>query len=86
MKYRLIITVLAALFLGACATLEFGSDFDPKQFETWVKRGETTQKEVREYLGPPTATGAVVENDGTYHQRWLYYYGKGKITKKEGRP
>lgn len=66
---------------GGCATVQIGHDFDPVKFDTWVKKGETTQADVQQFLGAPTSTGAVVEHDGARYQRWLYYYGKSKVHK-----
>ncbi len=77
--YALILILL--LSLSACATIEFGHDFDPRKFESWVERGVTTQQQVENFIGTPVATGSVVEHDGTHYSRWLYYYGKGKIHK-----
>ena len=65
----------------ACTTVRMGKDFDPRSFEQWVARGETTQNEVKQRLGAPTSTGGVVESDGRYYVRWNYYYGQGKIYK-----
>ncbi|MDH5546643.1 MAG: hypothetical protein OEZ43_13700 [Gammaproteobacteria bacterium] len=83
MKKSLQFTVISLIFVlaSACATIQFGTDFNPKDFEAWVKRGETTQAQVKGKMGEPTSTGAVVEMDGTYYTRWTYYYGKGKIHK-----
>ncbi|MDH5378039.1 MAG: hypothetical protein OEX00_06950 [Gammaproteobacteria bacterium] len=73
------LVVMAIAFLSACATLEFGQDFDPKGFHSWVKRGTTTQAEVKNKVGEPTNKGLVVESDGNELERWVYYYGKGKM-------
>ncbi len=75
------LALILLLTLSACASIEFGHDFDPRKFESWVEREITTQQQVKEFLGTPVATGAVVEHDGTHYTRWLYYYGKGKIHK-----
>lgn len=66
--------------LTACA-IKFGSDFNPQDFEDWVKRGETTRSEVIKFVGTPTSEGTVVLGDGTKLSRVLYYYGKGKLHK-----
>ena len=75
--------LLALVVQTGCATLEFGRDFDPHQFEAIVKRGETNTQQVKALLGAPTSQGIVVENDGSRYTRWLYYYGKGRIHKME---
>lgn len=80
-KRTAFILIVASFLLNACTSIQFGNDFDPKAFTSWVQRGETPQSEILAKLGNPTSTGAVVENDGTYYTRWLYYYGKGKIYK-----
>jgi len=67
------------ILLQAC-TVKFGHDFNPKEFHDWVKQGETTAKEVREKLGAPTSQGMVMEGDGKTLKRYIYYYGKGKIS------
>lgn len=80
MKFSKLVILISLLAVSAgCATIKFGNEFDPAAFAEWVKRGETTQADVKARLGEPTSTGAVVENDGSYYTRWLYYYGKGKI-------
>jgi len=70
------------LILGAC-TMKFGTDFNPKSFHDWVKRGETTRSQVIEYLGTPTSEGSVILGDGTQLKRMLYYYGDGKLHNME---
>lgn len=77
------VALVLVVALGACTTIKFGNDFDPKDFETWAKRGETTQTEVQKRLGPPTSKGAVIEQDGTYYTRWTYYHGEGKLYRLE---
>ena len=85
MKNSLFALPLALFILSitACTTIKFGNDFDPRSFEGWAKRGETTQSEVQKRLGPPTSKGGVVEHDGTYYTRWTYYHGTGKIYRLE---
>jgi len=73
------ISILLFAVLQGCA-VKFGHDFDPKGFHDWVKRGETTSKQVQEKLGAPTSQGMVVEGDGSSLKRYIYYYGKGKIS------
>ena len=75
---RLMIVLLVGL-LTACA-VKFGENFDPSAFQSWVKRGETSKQEVQEFLGPPTSQGIIVQEDGSQLTRFLYYYGKGKLS------
>jgi outer membrane protein assembly factor BamE (lipoprotein component of BamABCDE complex) len=79
----LFLALVLFVAVSGCTTIKFGNDFDPKDFEQWAKRGETTQAQVLGRLGPPTSKGAVVEHDGTYYTRWTYYHGKGKIYRLE---
>lgn len=78
MRLRPFVVLPLVLFLGACAAVTVGHDFDPGKFEAEVQRGVTTQADVRRMLGPPVSTGMVVNTDGSRYTRWLYYFGKGK--------
>jgi hypothetical protein len=76
---RLIFVFLAVTFLSSCAKLRLGEDFDIEKFKSQVKRGETTKAEIVKMLGPASATGMVVEADGTEYTRWLYYHMTGRL-------
>lgn len=76
---RIAILLFVVMLLGACA-VKFGQDFDPAAFENWVKQGETTKSQVQDFLGAPTGRGIIMEKDGTKLTRYLYYYGKGKLS------
>ncbi|MDH5229291.1 MAG: hypothetical protein OEZ58_07065 [Gammaproteobacteria bacterium] len=82
MKYftRLNKVILAVTLLGlsACATLHFGKDFDSDKFQQWVKQGQTSQDEVKSFLGEPTNRGKIFESNGSQYTRWVYYYAAGK--------
>ncbi len=78
-SHIVLISLLLFSVLQGCA-VKFGHDFDPKGFHDWVKRGETSSIQVQEKLGVPTSQGMVVEGDGTSLKRYIYYYGKGKIS------
>lgn len=75
---RLAIAALP-LFLSACATVEVGREFDLKAFDTRVKRGLTTQADVRAWLGEPAGVGTSVESTGERHVQWTYYHGEGRL-------
>lgn len=79
-QLSIIALLCSTLLLGACA-VKFGTDFNPRSFHDWVKRGETTRSQVIEYLGTPTSEGSVILSDGTELKRVLYYYGNGKLHK-----
>lgn len=81
-KLSLIAILGLTLMLNACA-VKFGTDFNPKSFQDWVKRGQTSRSEVIKYLGPPTSQGVVVLGDGTVLKRILYYYGNGQLNEME---
>lgn len=83
MRKKILIFLCAVFFVSGCASLEFGKPFDPKAFDKWVEVGQTTQQQTKDFLGSPTSTGIVLEDDGKRYVRWLYYYGKGKISKLE---
>lgn len=72
----------AIVLLQGCA-VNFGQDFSPQEFQDWVKPGQTSKAEVSEFLGAPSSKGMIVENDGTKLQRYIYYYGKGKLSRME---
>jgi outer membrane protein assembly factor BamE (lipoprotein component of BamABCDE complex) len=69
----------AALLLAACSTVQFGSDFDPRLFDSRVERGVTTREAVRSWLGVPAAQGTAVDNTGARFEEWTYYYGHGRL-------
>jgi len=77
-----VLLVLAVCVVQGCA-VKFGQDFNPQAFQDWVKPGQTTRAEVSEYLGAPSSKGMIVEHDGTKLKRYIYYYGKGKLSKME---
>jgi hypothetical protein len=73
------LAILASLLLvSACATVEVGREFDLKAFDARVRRGATTQAEVRSWLGAPAGVGASVESTGERYEQWTYYHGEGR--------
>lgn len=79
---KLVVSLFFLLLLSTLwgCSVKFGHDFDPQGFQDWVKPGETTSSEVREKLGTPSSQGMVVEHDSTVLKRYIYYYGKGKLS------
>ncbi|NIR29402.1 MAG: outer membrane protein assembly factor BamE [Gammaproteobacteria bacterium] len=73
--------VVAAVALGAtaCGTVQIGHEFELAAFTSRVERSATTQDQVREWLGRPSATGVAVEADGRRYDEWTYYYGEGRV-------
>jgi len=67
------------LMVSACATVQIGRDFDLAAFDSRVQRGVTTQAEVRNWLGAPTAVGMAVESGGGRFEEWTYYHGTGRF-------
>lgn len=78
-KIRLLGILCGLALLTGCASFQFGSDFNLSQFATNIERGVTTRDQVKQWLGAPQSTGVVVSRDGESLQRWVYYYGKGKL-------
>ncbi len=76
---KLLSTACGLMLLGGCASFQFGNDFKLTQFAAKVEHGVTTQNQVKQWLGAPQSTGVVVNRDGEQLQRWVYYYGKGKL-------
>jgi len=74
--------ITGIILIQGCA-VNFGKDFDPKAFHKWVVTGQTSKSDVIKFLGPPTSKGMVIERDGTILTRFLYYYGKGKLSDME---
>jgi hypothetical protein len=72
--------LLALTSMAACSTVEVGTPFDLKRFETGVQRGVTTREMVRAWLGAPGGTGVGVDPDGARYTKWTYYYGRGAIS------
>ena len=77
-----ITTVIASiLLLSACASVQFGHDFDIKAFESNVKHNASTKADVKAWLGVPSSRGFAVESDGSRTEKWAYFYGNGKLPK-----
>ena len=74
---------IAALFLlmtlTACSTIQVGSDFDLRAFESNAQAGETKKEQVRNWLGEPKSTGISQESNGERLEEWGYFYGAGKL-------
>ena len=79
-----ILVALLTLLVGGCSTVQVGRDFDVRTFEAKVERGRTTEAQVRQWLGPPSSTGVDVQVNGQRLNRWLYYYGAGKLPNMSG--
>jgi len=77
---------LAALVfaLSGCATVEIGSPFDARAFESGVQRGVTTRDQVRAWLGAPTSQGVAVDSSGQRFEEWIYYHGEGRLPRMSG--
>jgi outer membrane protein assembly factor BamE (lipoprotein component of BamABCDE complex) len=69
------------LLLSACSTFEVGQDFDLSAFDARVRRGITTQADVRGWLGAPTGVGVSVDSSGDRYEEWSYYHGEGRFSK-----
>lgn len=77
---RTVLLVIIALSLAACITVKVGQEFDVNSFEAKVKRGETTQDQVRGWLGAPSSTGVNVDTGGDRFDEWIYYFAAGRMT------
>jgi outer membrane protein assembly factor BamE (lipoprotein component of BamABCDE complex) len=78
-RSRIFFALFALLGVSACTTVQFGRDFDPKQFEARVERGITTRDQVRQWMGAPVSRGAGQNDQGQRYEEWSYYYGHGSI-------
>jgi outer membrane protein assembly factor BamE (lipoprotein component of BamABCDE complex) len=79
MTLRVKVVIVAMGTLVACSSVQVGNDFDPREFESKVQRGHTTQGQVRGWLGAPAATGVSVDTGGERFEEWTYYYARGKL-------
>jgi hypothetical protein len=70
--------------LSACASVEIGSAFDLRPFETGVQRGTTTRAQVQAWLGAPVSKGVAVEASGQKFEEWIYYHGEGQMPRLSG--
>lgn len=70
---------IAALLLSACASVQFGHDFDIDAFDAKIKRNVTTKSEVKSWLGEPSSRGTSVTANGDRFEKWGYYHGSGKL-------
>lgn len=75
--------VLASAFAG-CASVEIGSAFDLRPFETGVQRGVTTRPQVQAWLGAPASKGVAVDSSGQRFEEWIYYHGEGRLPRLTG--
>jgi len=76
---RIIAACVGAMALVACGTVQVGRDFDISAFEANVRRGETMQTQVRNWLGTPASTGIAVDVRGERNEEWTYYFGRGRV-------
>ena len=79
----LISALVAFVLLAGCNTIQVGSDFDLKDFESRVERSVTTQDQVKNWLGTPGSTGVVVDRAGRRLQKWTYFFGTGQVSGKK---
>ncbi len=70
---------IITFLLAACGTAQVGRDFDVRSVEMKIKRGITTQNQVRTWLGAPTGMGASVDTGGERFDEWTYYFASGKL-------
>jgi hypothetical protein len=80
---QVLLVVVSAMVLSACASIEVGTPFDLQRFESNVQRGVTTESMVRAWLGAPGGTGVGVDADGSRYTKWTYYYGQGSMSGSE---
>jgi outer membrane protein assembly factor BamE (lipoprotein component of BamABCDE complex) len=79
MRRSVPLIALAFVLLAGCSTVHIGRDFDLQAFSSRVERGQTTQAQVRGWLGAPTSTGVTVDTSGERFDEWTYYYGGGRL-------
>ena len=83
-SYRNVIAALAVpLFVGACASVTVGRQFDYEAFASQVRVGSSDLSQVQAALGPPIGKGLVAEADGSLYDQWTYYYGRGDMANAE---
>jgi hypothetical protein len=63
--------IALVLALSGCASVEIGSAFDLRPFETGVQRGVTTRAQVQAWLGQR-------------FEEWIYYHGEGQLPRISG--
>ncbi len=69
----------AALVAGCASNMKVGNNFDYNSFAARVKTGESTGKDVAQWIGQPYGRGVELLPDGTRLNVWTYYYGAGQI-------
>ena len=77
---RILIILFFVVFLGACASVKVGRDFDVGVFAAKLEQGVTTQTQVRSWLGEPTSVGVSLATDGERFDEWDYYYAEGQMS------
>ncbi|OOZ38485.1 hypothetical protein BOW53_15410 [Solemya pervernicosa gill symbiont] len=75
-----LVAVVLMMVLAGCSSVQVGRDFNLGSFEDRVKQGETTQADIRAWLGEPRSSGIALEADGERLIEWLYFYGKGQLS------
>ncbi len=83
-RLRVLACAVLAASLAACASVQIGSPFDAKAFQTNVQRGVTTRAQVEAWLGAPTSKGVAVDTNGQRYDEWTYYYGEGQLPRLSG--
>lgn len=78
-QWMIPLLVALAATLAACGMMRVGRDFDLRAFESNVERGQTTQTQVRGWLGAPVGTGVTVDTSGERFEEWTYYYGETRL-------
>lgn len=77
---RILLILSSVVFLGACASVKVGRDFDVGVFAAKLEQGVTTQTQVRSWLGEPTSVGVSLAADGERFDEWDYYYAEGEMS------
>jgi outer membrane protein assembly factor BamE (lipoprotein component of BamABCDE complex) len=77
---RVLLILFSVVFLGACASVKVGRDFDVGVFAAKLEQGVTTQTQVRSWLGEPTSVGVSLAADGERFDEWDYYYAEGQMS------
>ena len=76
---RTALAVPLVLLAAACTTIKVGDEFDLNAFAGKVRRGVTTQADVKSWLGAPAGTGVAVDTGGERYDEWIYYHGAVKV-------
>lgn len=76
--------LLLVIAAAGCSNINAGRHFALNLFIQNVEYGQTTQQQVRQWLGEPGSTGMTLDTSGTQYEEWIYYSATGRLPDMAG--